>query len=196
MGAQAIQCGDVYLRPLRITDLAQIMKAIAQSADELKPFAKWFDCVSEEAEAEFIRLSQRQRRMRTDFVYGVFRGTDGLYLGGIGLHDVSFKHRRAELGYWVRTGFHRRGIATAASARMLLYAVDDLDLNVVFVRTAVANKSSQAVIRKLGFREIGRARKDLVLRGRALDHFYYDILATEIKRRTKRLERLYRLKLD
>lgn len=73
-------------------------------------------------------------------------GADGVFLGGAGLM------RRAdhgEIGYWVRTSAHRRGVATAA-ARLIRSFAREIQLEPLILRIDPANAASIGVAEKLG----------------------------------------------
>ena len=83
----------------------------------------------------------------TDSV-GVFVGET--FVGGAGLHDRIAPTGR-EIGYWVRTGWTGRGIATAAVRLLVDQAFATPGIDHVEIHHDKANVPSSRVPAKLGF---------------------------------------------
>ncbi|MDP8254160.1 MAG: GNAT family protein [Candidatus Alcyoniella australis] len=195
MPSMLIRSADIYLRPLRVTDLDQAMEAIGESEEDLRPVMYWVEGLTPERELAHIHEFQIKRRLGMEYAFGVFRTADRKLLGTVGVHNVSRMHRRGELGYWVRSSFHGQGIARAASALMLLFAVDELGLLSVFVRTATFNRISLRLIKGLGFRRVGIMRRDLIVQGEPQDTIYFDMLAEQIEQQRDQLLKMAQIKL-
>jgi RimJ/RimL family protein N-acetyltransferase len=84
-------------------------------------------------------------------------------VGGIELMRSGDVH---ELGYWLTPGAWGRGYATEAGRAVLHIARHGLGLRKVVSSHALDNPASGKVLRKLGFREVGRAARHSVARGR------------------------------
>lgn len=147
--------GDgVILRRWQPGDAPLLHDAVTESLEHLRP---WMDWVSQEPLTVEQRRSmiegwEREWRLGGDILYGLFVG--GEAVGGCGLH-----HRRGpsalEIGYWVRPGFLRRGIATAA-ARLLTDAAFSLPgIEVVEIHHDKANVPSRGVPAALGYEFVG-----------------------------------------
>src|ERR1019366_7835617 len=63
-----------------------------------------------------------------------------------------------EIGYWVRRGYTRRGLATAAAAALVEQAFRARGIGRGEVGHDELNVASGGVPRKLGFTEVGRRR--------------------------------------
>lgn len=87
-----------------------------------------------------------------DCLYGIF--VDGAAAGSCGLHR-RLGDDGLEIGYWLRTGFTGRGIATRA-ARLLTSAAFTVEqIELVEIHHDKANLRSAGVPRRLGFALIG-----------------------------------------
>jgi RimJ/RimL family protein N-acetyltransferase len=84
-------------------------------------------------------------------------------VGGIELLPNGHSH---ELGYWLTPDVWGRGYATEAGHAVLGIARHALGLRKVVSAHALDNAASARVLRKLGFREVGRAARYNVARGR------------------------------
>lgn len=85
----------------------------------------------------------------------VLRESDEL-LGAIGL---LVKHSSAppELGYWLGRRHWARGYATEAAGALVRHAQRTLGFRRIHARCMVHNPASAGVLRKIGFRAVGRA---------------------------------------
>jgi len=79
---------------------------------------------------------------------------DGSLIGGVGLtpDDDDF----FELGYWLGKDFWGNGYATEAAQCLLDHASNELKLSKFKSSYMLGNDDSANVLRKLGFREIGK----------------------------------------
>jgi RimJ/RimL family protein N-acetyltransferase len=154
--ARAIHCAGSdrasTLRPLLMSDTEQIERAVSESLSELRRFMPW-------AHLEQSAVSQLEHRRNTEAEYfagrdmgmGLF-SPDGTLLVCCGLHPrVPLNPRGLELGYWTRSTYARRGLATLAVQIMTVYAFDKLDSDRVQVQHHEDNVGSRRVIEKCGF---------------------------------------------
>ena len=78
---------------------------------------------------------------------------DGRPVGLIGLLNIDQKNGKAE--YYIAVGeqeYKGKGVATKASAMMLDYSFDQLDLNKVYLYTEVGNVAAQRLFERIGLR--------------------------------------------
>jgi RimJ/RimL family protein N-acetyltransferase len=140
-------------------DAEMLGRAVAESAEHLRPWMAW---IAEEP----VPLERRRERIAEwdeewsrggDVVLGVF--VDGQVAGGCGLH-----HRIGpgglEIGYWIHVTFLGRGLATRV-ARMLTEAAFNVPgITRVEIHHDKANRASAGVPRKLGFEWLGESRDE------------------------------------
>lgn len=94
-------------------------------------------------------------------------GTTPRIIGGIGLARPEVG--APELGYWLTPDAWGRGYATEAGRAMVAIARDTLRLDRLTSGHFVDNPASGRVLRKLGFREVGRGRRACLARGREVE---------------------------
>ncbi len=87
-----------------------------------------------------------------------------MVIGCIGLR-LDETPRVADLGYWVGRRYWGHGVASEAAGRATRWALANLQIDTVRARVAVDNPASVAVLRRLGFREVGAGREDFFARG-------------------------------
>lgn len=73
----------------------------------------------------------------------------------------------AELGYWIGRRYWGHGAASEAAGRLLRWALANLPVERVVASALLENAASQAVLRRIGFRETGMGERDFVSLGGA-----------------------------
>jgi [ribosomal protein S5]-alanine N-acetyltransferase len=116
----------------------------------------------------------------------VLRATSEL-CGAIGL-DISRRHRRAELAYWIGVPYWNQGYATEAAAALLAYGFTTLQLHRIHARHVTRNPASGRVMQKIGMTFEGIQREHFLKGDRFEDVANYGILRDEWDLRSKRLE--------
>lgn len=132
------------------------------------------------ADAEaWIASHPAQRERREAVTYAITdRSTDRL-MGAVGL-TLDDPDHRAELGYWIGREFWGRGFATEATAAVIDWAFQALDLHRVHATHFPRNPASGSVLRKLGMRREGRLREHVLKDGEYLDLEYYALLRDDL----------------
>ncbi len=123
---------------------------------------------------EWIGLARAQIEAGTAYHLAV-TGTEGeqeLLVGGVGLR-LAADRRSGALGYWVGRRFWGHGVATEAAGRLARWALANLDLDLLTAQVASDNAASAAVLRRIGFRQVGEGRETFASRGgkQAVLHF-------------------------
>ncbi|NKE43502.1 GNAT family N-acetyltransferase [Roseomonas frigidaquae] len=85
-------------------------------------------------------------------------------VGCIGLTRHATK-REAELGYWIGRRYWGHGVGPEAAARLSSWALANLELDRLVASALIENTRSQAVLKRIGFRETGEGVRDFVARG-------------------------------
>jgi RimJ/RimL family protein N-acetyltransferase len=149
--------GGLLLRRWRPADAEALARAVAQSADHLRPWMAWIAEEPLPIERRRARIDEWERAWSGggDVIMGAFV-EQGRVVGGGGLH-----HRIGagglEIGYWIHPEFLRRGLATRV-ARMLTDAAFSVPgIARVEIHHDKANVPSAGVPRKLGFEWLGES---------------------------------------
>jgi len=185
-----LRCGPVTLEPIAPAHLSSLWQAYQDSLPDLEPYMFWTDTTRKVAEMmDFIVRMQRCRCQGTDMVFCAIAPNRD-HLATVGLHQINRRTHAAELGYWVWSKMAGRGIATACAARVLRYAFEELELHRIYVRHALDNMGSKAVIDRLGFLHEGTLRQDEWIAGQWVSHETYSMLEDEYRRRHHELYQL------
>jgi ribosomal-protein-serine acetyltransferase len=151
-----MRVGDVVIRSWRVDDAEALDAAVGDSLEHLRPWMPWI--VSEP-----LPLPERRAMLRRwstqsgpdeDHLFGIFH--DDVVVGGCGLHNRIGPGVR-EIGYWVRRGWVRRGIATRAAGELTSYGLAMHRVARVEIHHDKANVASAGVPRRLGYTFAGES---------------------------------------
>lgn len=115
---------------------------------------------------EWIASTAQQMEAGTGYHLAITGEDAGqeMVVGCIGLR-LDLKPRVGNLGYWVGRRFWGHGVAVEAAERLSRWALANLDLDRLEAHVAVDNPASAAVLRRIGFREVGTGRERFLARG-------------------------------
>ncbi len=139
------------LRPFQIADAVQVFEAVRESLTELKPWMSWaYDGYSLEDANDFIRLSRAGREERIQFGFAITGAKTGEILGVCGLNHIHPVYHLCNLGYWVRSSRHGKGIAGRAALLAARYGFEHGGIIRAEIVMAIGNEKSRRVAEKIG----------------------------------------------
>jgi len=148
---ETIEEPPIVLRRYRDSDLKAVLEAASTSSDHLKPWLAWASVEPLEAGLKnFVSASIARFDRGEDFGYAIWDSDGSTLIGGAGLHP-RLGPGRIEIGYWVRDGWLRRGVASAAARALAIAAFELPDIEEVHIHCDEANVASAGVPRRLGF---------------------------------------------
>jgi len=105
-----------------------------------------------EADAEAFVAGTSPRRGGRHYTFSILRRTDGLFIGGCGLHEDEPGEDQAmfEFGYWLGVPFWGCGYGTEAARRLVQFAFEMLQQTKVHAGWFHDNPVSGRVLAKLG----------------------------------------------
>lgn len=171
------------LRPPRDGDIESLYQAVLESADQIRPWLSWYHPhYSRDDTARWINDVPTAWTEDRAYSFSILeRATDEL-VGTIGINQLDRHNRRANLGYFVRTGATRRGVATAATKMLAQFGLTQLGLKRLEIVAAVGNYASQKVALKVGATREGIARRRSQIEGRQLDTVMFSLVAEDLAR--------------
>ena len=155
---ELIEHAPVTLRRYRAEDADALFQAVTESLDQLRPWLPWAADYSRESAEEFLAGSVKDWDEGTAYNYAIVTG-DAL-VGSIGLM-TRCGPGGLEIGYWVRSAYTGRGLATAATAAVVGQAFGLPGVDWVEIVHDELNVASGQIPRKLGFTEAGRRPLDI-----------------------------------
>lgn len=128
---------------------------------------------------------------RVNMSWAIFHRAEGRVIGSISLEKDKIRTgiKSRELGYSLSEDHWGEGIMTEAARRIITYAFEEMDLDVLMIRTSDTNKRSQRVIEKCGFVYEGTLRKAFrVYDGTMRENRVYSMLREEYEESIRREE--------
>ncbi|MBZ0277578.1 MAG: GNAT family N-acetyltransferase [Anaerolineae bacterium] len=151
----------LLIRAPRPGDGKAVNEAVLESLANLRPWMPWAQGTPSVADNEdFLRRGAARFLLREDLPMLLFRKSDGLYVGGSGMHRIDWSVPHFEIGYWVRSSLEGQGYITEAVNGIVHFAFHWLKAERLEIRCDARNERSAAVARRAGFTLDGRLRHD------------------------------------
>lgn len=142
----------VTLRRYRLTDSAAMKAAIAASLDRLREWMPWAQSPpTDQSVMSFLGPAVAQFGGASAANYAITLPDTDEYVGGCSLMP-RVGPGALEVGYWVHSAHHRRGIATESARLLTNTALSLPGIRSVEIHCAERNIASASVARTLGFR--------------------------------------------
>lgn len=142
----------LLIRPPRPGDGPAINAAIVESLAELRPWMLWAQTPPPVSETEaHCRHKAAEWLRREDLMLTLWRRSDGLFVGGSGLHRIDWSVPRMEIGYWCRTSLSGQGYITEAVRAITRFAFEHLGAQRLEIRCDAGNPRSAAVAERAGY---------------------------------------------
>lgn len=137
-----------------------------------------------DSETDFKRYFDNalaERKAGLGYPFAVYDKQTGQYAGSTRLGNISFVHKKLEIGWtWYHPNFHGTGLNKACKVLLLNYGFDVLHFNRIEIKTSLLNLKSQAAILKLGALKEGIFRNHLITeRGIVRDTVYFSFIKEE-----------------
>ena len=169
---------EASLRLWEETHAAALFAVVDASRAHLRRWLPWLDMNTTSADSlAFIRATRRQVADNQGFQAGIWQGER--LVGAIGFHHVNHSSKYASVGYWLAADAQGHGLVTRATQALVDQAFGPMGLNRVEIRAAVENRSSRAVLERLGFVQEGVIRDAELLYDHFVDHVVYATLARD-----------------
>ena len=132
-------------------DGAALNAAVIESLEELRPWMPWAQNEpSIEDSEEVCRRARAKWLSREDLMLFLFL-KNGTFIGGSGLHRIDWEVPKFEIGYWLRTSQHGKGLMTEAVRGITRFAFEQLNAERVEIRCDERNEKSHGVMERAGF---------------------------------------------
>jgi RimJ/RimL family protein N-acetyltransferase len=126
--------------------------------------------------------SQLERSDRENVFFAIAKKTDAksLYLGTVGLKNIDYIHRKAEMSVVIGgTAEAGKGFGTEAVGLICTYGFEMLNLNKIYLKFIKFNEAASRVYQKIGFKAAGELQADIFYRGQYHDQVYMEFLAQD-----------------
>lgn len=176
---EQIETERLFLRK-HSEELAPLMfQYVDQDRERLRQFLPWVDFTKTvEDEVDFIKMTHEKWTTSEQFDYGLFRKSDNIYLGNVGIHSISWDHQHGQFGYWILGQFEGQGYMSE-SVTALQKAAFNLNFNRVEIRCSSLNMKSASVPKRLGYHLDGTLRENAIELGKFRDTMVFSKLKSE-----------------
>ncbi|MGY5871528.1 MAG: GNAT family N-acetyltransferase [Candidatus Thorarchaeota archaeon] len=150
--------------------------------EELKEHVDEANSVKTEEQAEIrIREHEAEWVARKRLVLGIWLKETGECIGQIWIEPDKWEVPSFEIGYFIDSGYQRRGYALEASNRSLKFLFDDLNAHKVIIITQDTNERSWKLAERLGFPKEAHFRDSRTKDGKRWGMLYYGMLKDEYR---------------
>jgi RimJ/RimL family protein N-acetyltransferase len=168
--ATPIPTKRLILRPFRVED--DLEDAYAYMSDpEVVRYLYW-----EVRNRDQVRAFLGERAAR---VLAIELPAAGHVIGEVMLRQASEEHRQGEIGYVLNPAYQGKGYAGEAAEAMLRHGFEALGMHRIFGRLDARNRSSAALLERLGMRLEAHHVHDELFKGEWSDTLVYAMLEDE-----------------
>lgn len=171
---------DIELRFIKPEEAEALYKLVTDNRAYLREWLDWVDAqTGPEVSKENILKRIKKAETGEMLDLGIYK--EGELIGSMGFNPISAKNKRAEIGYWISSGYQGKGMMTECVRALIGYGFKKLKLHRIEIHCSTRNAKSFAIPEKLGFTLDGVFRDSYYL----YDHFesskIYSMLAHEWK---------------
>lgn len=147
---------------------------------EVARYQSWQVTSEEQARDFFAYLHGAEPgRPGNGFQFALALRADNRLIGDVYLRLLDYDERQAEIGYTLARAWHGQGYAGEGVRAVLAYAFGPLGMHRVTATVDQRNRSSIALLERLGMRREGASLQSFFNKGAYCDEYQYAILAAE-----------------
>jgi ribosomal-protein-serine acetyltransferase len=170
---------DLELRILQPAHAAELFALIDANRAALREWLPWVEATKRQADTEkFIAGTVRDNAETRACTCGIW--SSGRLIGVIGHNRIDWANRVAFPGWWLVPAAERKGIMTQCCQAFIADAFNQLQVHRIVVGVATGNVRGQAIVKRLGFKQVSTLRNAEFLNGRSVDHFIYSLLPEQV----------------
>ena len=118
---------------------------------------------NEEDFKKYFYQALSERKHGLSYPFAIFDKQENRYAGSTRFGNISFEHKRVEIGWtWYHPELQRTGLNRACKFLLLRFGFESLGLNRIELKTASTNEKSQRAISKIGATKEGILRKHMI----------------------------------
>ncbi|EFQ82574.1 acetyltransferase, GNAT family [Aeromicrobium marinum DSM 15272] len=177
-----LESGRVGVRPLRRRDATAWARLRADSAAWLTPWEATLPPEGGRPATSYVAMASIMlRRARRGDAMPFVVTWDGRMVGQVTVNGITWgSARSASIGYWIGRGHAGQGIIPTAVALVCDHLFLTAGIHRIDIAVRPENDPSLAVVRKLGFDDVGLARRYLHIDGRWCDHRLFQLVREDV----------------
>ena len=146
----SINTRNLVLRPFEQSDATHVQSLAGDShiAEMTENIPHPYDDGMAENWIETLNPAWEMKKSAT---FAICSGTHAELLGCCGL-QISMKHKRASLGYWIGFDYWNNGYCTEAASAVVAFGFEQLSLHRIHAQHLTRNPASGAVMRNIGMK--------------------------------------------
>jgi len=170
----------INLRPYQFGDENELHEAVHESLLELEPWMAWANKdYSNDMARNFITITRAQWSSGQMYAFAITDVQTGEFLGGCSLSHIHPVYHFCNLGYWVRSSRHGKGIAGRAALLAAKFAFEKVKLIRTEIVIAVGNEPSRRVAEKAGAHNEGILLNRMVVGTCVYDAHMFSLLPSD-----------------
>lgn len=168
------------LRLLEPADAPTLFALVEANRTALREWLPWVDATVKVADSEkYIAETVRERLATRAFASGIW--SMGKLVGVIRHNRIDWAARVAFPGWWLVPAAQGQGLMTQCCQVFLAHAFEQLQVGRIVVGVATGNKRGQAMVLRLGFKQISTLKNAEVLKNRPVDNYIYSLVPGQAK---------------
>lgn len=155
--------------------------AIRDSVNEIGAWEGW--CTEHygiEDSRKHLAECEEKRHRGVEYNFCLFERKSGLIVGAVSVNRINTDYKFGNVGYWIRTGFTGKSLATIAAKAAAQYAFNALGLTRVEIVAMEGNLRSRRVAEKIGAVSEGLHRNRLYYHGQPRDAWMYSLIPSDL----------------
>lgn len=147
----------------KASEMFSLIDSERQRLSEFLPWPKFLKQTSDQE--DYIKGSHQAWEECSRFDYSLLLKDLDQFIGGIGVHTLSFENNRCEIGYWISEEFEGKGYISEAVSVLEVHLFE-MGFNRIEIRGDERNKRSAMVPLRLGYKHEGILRQDVIENGK------------------------------
>ena len=157
-----------------------LFEAIDNNRKHLSEFLPWVgNMQTAENVREYLQHCEAQIAAKTEYSFIILQQEK--VIGRVGFHQIDANNKSAAIGYWLTKDAMGKGVVTKACSKIIDYGFNHLNLNRIEIKAATHNPKSQAIPRKLNFKQEGILRQAEFVNGGYFDIVVYGMVKEDWK---------------
>ena len=131
---------------------------------------------------EHLKFYQKVVESNDDLVLAICLKEDNRHVGNVGLHNINWLYRRAELGIiHGDRSTHGKGLGTEAMRLICGHGFNRLNLHKIYFRLEEANTAARRAVERVGFQTEGVLREEVYHHRAWRNSLYMGLLVSDFE---------------